>query len=725
MGSKWQIEKIVLHNFGPYVGVNIREFKSDNILLIAEYENEIKRSNRAGKSFFLEAIPFALYGQSRYGKQASKLISHGKDEMQVSIGIKSIDPKTNLDMSYNIIRGVGSSGKAYAKIGDMENGGFVEVEGVTEVNAFIRKNIISLPYEWFMLLFFCNKDTFHNFMDLGPTKSMELIQQISGMDKWTDFYKRSSSLFKKKLEERDQLQEKLNSLEQRLNPWDYEGLFTNLLEFNEEEFKKVLNNNVESLVELTNKIEEIDKEVFDLSKRIPVGMDVDSQIARLEEEKENINITLNNSGSLRIRHTALEQEASEIAGIVDALEMDIGSVRLNFETAKKNKTFVDSKKQVIEFAIKQCKGSTLGFLCPFFDQQCMLDFDIDKLKNKLTKTNEEFVVSTKDVDRINSSLLNLECRRNELKERQTRDKIELEHICKELNSTTDKELYARLNVVLEEIKQLKEEPRTTVLDEEARIDSSIKLQEEKIKLVKNLTTLELNYDMLQIQFKKFNEDKIEYEKLTNKINTFNHLLDNMRYVVNMFSKYGIPSLEMSTVVKELEAELSRSLALLGSNLRVEISTEKELKKLEANCSACGKVFDTKSAKTCVRCGSKRQNEKSNKLTFTFFDENNNKFSFEGESSGGKMLISLAQRAALLAIIDPENTLDFISFDEPFDSLDGPNKQFLIDYFLKDGDSFDVSRRFVISHVNSIAKQFEDVILVQRGEDGFSKIVSWA
>lgn len=80
------IESIRLTNWGPYKGENEHYLGSGIFAVIAEHEEDPERSNWSGKTWFLSAIKFALFGQrpSRV-RTEDEWITHGELEGGVSI----------------------------------------------------------------------------------------------------------------------------------------------------------------------------------------------------------------------------------------------------------------------------------------------------------------------------------------------------------------------------------------------------------------------------------------------------------------------------------------------------------------------------------------------------------------------------------------------------------------------------------------------------------------
>ena len=61
------LKNLEIKNFGPFKDINKLEFDKDFgvIFVCGEYTENKQRSNRCGKTSFVEAILYLLYGQTR------------------------------------------------------------------------------------------------------------------------------------------------------------------------------------------------------------------------------------------------------------------------------------------------------------------------------------------------------------------------------------------------------------------------------------------------------------------------------------------------------------------------------------------------------------------------------------------------------------------------------------------------------------------------------------
>jgi len=188
-----------------------------------------------------------------------------------------------------------------------------------------------------------------------------------------------------------------------------------------------------------------------------------------------------------------------------------------------------------------------------------------------------------------------------------------------------------------------------------------------------------------------------------------------KFVKIAVSRSGIPAIQLENALGEIEAGANRVLELIEAPHRMEFSFQKELKKLEDECSVCGRPF--RNGKKCDTCDSERRNKKSEELSVVITDSNGRRQAFDQDSSGGQALVSLAVRISLAQYFG----FNVLFLDEVCGSLDEENLEMLIKLLDKlPGLGFD--QVFLISHRQRVMEMLENLIVVERhAEEGWSKV----
>lgn len=105
----FSIRQFNTDNFMPFKGVQELGPIPDGVYgVIGRYEGAEDRSNRAGKSVFLETVLYALYGEGRKLRTMDEYIHRDEDEMSLQIGME-IKDEGEFIVGRNRKRGVGSN----------------------------------------------------------------------------------------------------------------------------------------------------------------------------------------------------------------------------------------------------------------------------------------------------------------------------------------------------------------------------------------------------------------------------------------------------------------------------------------------------------------------------------------------------------------------------------------------------------------------------------------
>ena len=146
---------------------------------------------------------------------------------------------------------------------------------------------------------------------------------------------------------------------------------------------------------------------------------------------------------------------------------------------------------------------------------------------------------------------------------------------------------------------------------------------------------------------------------------------------------------------------------MGVDLRLEFSFETELSKKADYCYSCGFVFENKKQKECNNCGIKRGKAKSDEITINT-RIGNKVMSFDQNSTGGKSILSLAVRVAMIRMLG----LKMLLSDEVCASLDDKNLGLLMN-MINTFSEFGIDQIFMISHRATVLDSNVNVIEVNK------------
>jgi len=223
------------------------------------------------------------------------------------------------------------------------------------------------------------------------------------------------------------------------------------------------------------------------------------------------------------------------------------------------------------------------------------------------------------------------------------------------------------------------------------------------------------------------KSKLRIEKLEREVIHIQKEISRLRYLGFMFGKNGIPSQEIENAFDEIEDEINFVLERLGTRLQIEFKADRELQPWEDFCVQCGWQYP-KGTRTreCDECGANRLKKRKDELQLRVLEDGEDQ-GFHMESGGGKTLVSLSVRLALIRLKQRQTNSKFpiLFLDEPDAALDRKNKKAFIDLItktlLKD---FGFEQIFWISHDPEIQESIPHVLHVQRkGKESKTKWVA--
>jgi DNA repair exonuclease SbcCD ATPase subunit len=146
-----------------------------------------------------------------------------------------------------------------------------------------------------------------------------------------------------------------------------------------------------------------------------------------------------------------------------------------------------------------------------------------------------------------------------------------------------------------------------------------------------------------------NKIKKEISELSSKIKQAALRVDDLKYVAFSFGKNGIPSQEIENAFTEVQDEINFVLDQFGTDMEVLFSADRELNDWEKACISCDHVFPKGYKKSdCSECGTPRAKKRKDELQLRV-TKGGEEYGFYMESGGGKTILSLAIRVALVRL----------------------------------------------------------------------------
>lgn len=622
-----KIKNIKLTNFGVYKDEEIDCSDRDVIGILAEYDGAPTRSNRAGKSLILEAIRYNLVGLLRY-KKASEMIRYGEEHMMTEITYIDSSGKT-----FVIRRGVDKKGSGLLNLDWMEK----SRESQEAIN-----DLFGISRDDFDLTLFFKQSDIHGFMNLGPAAMTEYLMKWFDNEHWKakeNLVKEDIKVLKNQLRDNETTIKALGDIEHA------ENLDAEIAEVTDK--LDTLNDAYQNDAALVKEQQEIVTQQKQLLKQSANKIkEIHSEIAEQNKTHEHI---LELRDSLSEHQVKLEEcNKSMSAKVPDIIKLQkkLSSSELQLENLnEKRQTIVNNEN---------------GF-CPVLQQSCELvkfsEEDLQKLTDERNEKREE-------IKKIKLLVRKSEEQDKKIKQAERlKNKISGYEQALEAINFVDKRTQLK--------KKLKDYDVSLIKGNIETANSLLAEYNESFDDVKaQIKRLEQRVGALE-QKKKSSEESFEKIKLLENRNVKTRKkLEILQYVQMMFSKNGIPAAELENAFVELEEVVNMLFKYVDMSLTVSLSPDKELKKKEPVCS-CGFKFPKGFRDdSCPECQLPRMMQKKNEISLKII-ENGQESTFNGDSGGGKTMISFIMRTALTMIIRKKNRckLNVTFLDEVDTALD--------------------------------------------------------
>lgn len=683
------IKEIEIEGFMPFRDKHKEEFHRDQIIgITGQYGDDFSKSNRAGKSSFVDAIVWALYGKSR-AKKDVELVHQGNDHALVSLVL--------------------DNGTRITRTRTADNKGTLEVSGVEgskkKVSQAEVDKIVGMNHEEFEFTAFFKQNDIDQFMTADPQKKKSILMRWLQTNNWS-VYEEATKQFKKTLtDKRIHIKGQLEGLPEEsvdVNELrkEIEGI-TNKKKAHQADLDKIADGKVQIELQLRElkTIDEKKERVVNLDTKIQQlrgsRPDSSSYAEKIKQLDEHI------SKYPKINDTKLDEANKKREQVVSGLGgigVEERNIRDQIHTLENNMTghcpYLDEPCSRIEkdpMRVEELENNirSLGQKRKRYEEirdKCDRIIKLAQAQQKWEQQKETFLTKTRDAKAIEKQIADLSNEKSEIQKSIPHD---VEQKVMDLSGSLD-----RLA-----------DDETTLQEKIGSIDSRLGEIGELMK-----------------------QDKIREERLaayTKDLQNVEQQLADVQYVEYMFGKNGIPSMELENSFQEVENDANIILKSLRAPFHLEFEATRELKEWEPNCLACGLPYE-KGTKThvCRECKTPREKKKRDELSLKVF-EGERERQFYMDSGGGKVLLSVGIRLALtqLARRRKGSTWGTIFLDEVFGQLDATNRRLMADLItstlLKD---LGFEQVFIISHDPSIQSSMADQLIVRRHqEQGYSEL----
>lgn len=686
------IKELYIQNFQVIRKAEL-SFSQDNrvIGIVGRYDDPTHegRSNRAGKSTFVDAIEYLFYGVGRK-RSHRDLINRTAAEAGESMVIRGT-------MVFN-------DGTEITVTRIRENDGTpgVEVSGReglkwAAVNEYMEE-VIGFTYEENRNTAYFSQGQIHKFMESEPREKRKLLLTWLNQERWEDRRKYSK-------EEADTHGRKAEALATALA-----ALPTP--EEDADRLEDLLADARDEVAELQERNGVIEGTISALTAELREAREA----VRLEAERKRLN-----TEAVRLE-AALEiatVNAKRAAEISDALEAARAAWNAESETLTAAVTEVSGRLAAVKERAKAARSRFqsirgAGGVCPVLNEGCdrvggdasgTAAEDLAAMEVEAAKVEAE-VVSTNQARAAARVAWKMEIGALEA-ERDRLGNVDVSYYQGELD---------RVDLQLDALKdKLSGEVRTA----EAVQEDLNQSQSKRAEISEQLGQWRQQIRGYETAIQRAAEYAERRERLEQDLTYHKGMTAAWSYCVYMFGNRGIPAEHIKAAFESLEADVNYILDRLHSGLTIEFRPYREGKDKEKYCLVCGAEFQARQRK-CPECGEDRQPKVVEQLVLNIHDTMEGHVSdFELDSGGGKVLISFAVRLALLFLKVRANQGEVppIILDEIAASLDPVNRQAVINTVVNIlTQEYGVRQIFWISHTEEILELLENALVVTRYSD---------
>jgi len=692
------LREIEIENFGIIRQAHLLFPESNPVVGVVgryEAEEDSGRSNRAGKSTFVDALEYLLFGKARtrhHGKLINRTARAAGEGMLVR-GVYVLQDGQEIE----IIRRRSNDGKGTASVTGFEGSGWAEVnERIAE--------LISWSHDEYKNTGHFAQGDIHAFMKSTPKEKRSLLLDWLDQTRWevrADFAKQRAGEADNKVR---QLTGTLNALpEPEGDPED--------LEAQAEEAEDAADITRGEIKTAEEKLEALKAEYREVTEAAQAKV----ERSRLTEEVKRIEAAL--------------EEAETNAEKKSQLEAKVRAQRATLRDLRRKHDSELSGAQAGTMAIRDDRNKArdrwqaarkTGGVCPVLNEPC------GRIEPEQTEGLKEAARQTQDAYEAAQAAYKKTKTRQDGEVRESESVLEaLESDLRGLgNADTQglEEILDRLDGQLEAVNgRIPEGGRDAAQINADKMDAG----EEIKRLNRALGQYEAEARGYREAAQRARDYAERKERIEASLEAARQDLGAWHYCAFMFGDRGIPNEFIKGAFETLESDINYILGRMNCGLSVEFRPYRETKNLEPSCLACGREFKPRERK-CSDCSEPRQRKRVEQLVLVIHDaaeETQSDFSLD--SGGGQTLISFAVRLALLffKVRQGNGEVPPIVLDEIAGMLDPVNRQAVIDVILHILTvEYGIKQIFWISHNEEILDLIENAVAVTRA--GAASTVDW-
>jgi DNA repair exonuclease SbcCD ATPase subunit len=723
--------RALFRNVGPFLSDWEVELPEGVTAVVGEYEDASERSNRAGKSFLaVDGLLYALFGRFR-GRTDDFVhrLARGREEGFVEYELESSEGRR-----FVVRRGRDRGGNPIRELDAIP----IKDEGLTQV---VRDEILGLSFEEFVLTNCFVQGEMHAFMTMTSAEKRRVVSPWFRTDRWIPRFELA--------------RERLNRARRRLSDLGRErdGLLGEL-ERNREDFAKipviefrlddarkvcedVLERRARVLADVELKVDRnrerarVEREVRE-AERVVAEERSEVEVAREEATRrlKRASTTLDDARGRAERVVDLEREAAlrdELRETVAALRDELGGIRTarsaderaRVELLERYRELTDERTGTCPVLREPCDRVTRDeeVVDEVRRQGLGLRRAIDRAERRIGELEWKLDQARSELSGADEAAETIAGLRAGVSVAQADHELELAR-----RSVEDAERARRESKLggTASMRALRGARRALeALPEEVGDDSSRRLAEisvEREDAERARDELERELAELRAVAATSSRSERRLAEIEVEEGAARADVERLSWAVYAFGATGIPSRELENAFGVAEDAMNSVLEDLVAPTRLRFSPNRELKEWEPACLGCGETFERgERTHVCPFCGLARRRRRRDELRLEVLD-GENEASFELDSGGGKILLSLGVRLGLAQLPGATRRVrcESVIVDEPDGALDRPNRVAL-HRFLRDRlPVLGIRQALLITHAD-VRDEFESVVVVRRWE----------
>lgn len=568
------VNQLELKNFFSY-GNNWQTIDiKEGVNIVLGHDKDMDRSNGAGKTSFLEAIPFALFGQTSKGVALPKIINwkNGK-QCEVRLHFEKDG------VPYILHRGIKPGKLELTKDG-------VIVPKLSDKRVFqmeLENDLIGMDFKAAQTLLFQNANNMISMFNTPKADKRRFIEKFFNLEVYSQVNEIVNGKLGNVIKKIDEIQRDIEYKQKRID-----------------DLVQVIDNtNIPNIEEYEKKLEEVKGELVEFDKNNTINdheeENIQQEITRLTTEKNELLVKINEfkdeknklsssisllSGEKTTHHSRIQsigdlteqkeklQKVKTALKSFEGLDSQLDTLKLNKDKLTQDRDEISRKIMEIDAGIKHEEtelskwvnhSPTDSVVCP----TCFQDVDPEHIKSHIITNISGIKTKIKSLSEIKEALVG---EKDPLVAQISEIDIEIVDITKKMDKVNQLEKHLiSLSGVDEKEKEVVEiRERLDNIETEMSVHSG-KMEDVEIELTvlnNNFSEIDVNIQLQNKKLTEHNDLVHQRERLVNSIETEQKIYDNQKEIYDRISSTHRDNIASKSQIEKELGESSKEIEKL-------------------------------------------------------------------------------------------------------------------------------------------------------------------